>query len=101
MTKDWTLVTTGEELILAAANDDVIIPYPIGGDDDEPVCDPPCGEFQVKLFTGGLGPVLTHRARTPGKWTQMDKATFGLRTATPSQKQNAFSINHVDAWHLY
>ena len=44
---------------------------------------------------------LTHRARTRCKWTQMDKATFGLRIITPSQKQNAFSINHVDAWHLY
>ena len=44
---------------------------------------------------------LTHRARTPGKWTQMDEAAFGLRTTTPSQKQNAFSINHVDARHLY
>ena len=35
---------------------------------------------------------LTHRARTPRKWTQMDQATFGLRFITPSQKQNAFSI---------
>ena len=46
-------------------------------------------ENNTKMDTGYYY-VLTHRARTPRKWTQMDKATFGLRIITFSQNKTHF-----------
>ena len=57
------MLTSAEEAILTywprgctVQDDNLPVPIgvPIGGDDDEPVCDPPCGEFQVKT-TAGIG----------------------------------------------